>query len=911
MNASPGLHPSEETLIAYGLGKANENTAAFVARHLEICSACRACVANLSADSFVDRLQMAKAPGSTSLPDKSLSALGRGVQVKPSKTRLPRELADCEQYEEIRELGKGGMGVVYLAKNKLMGRDEVLKVVNKSMLERPGAIERFLREIQSAARLQHPNVVAAYSAMQLGELLVFAMEYVPGQDLAQVARNADRPLPVQNASFYAYQTALGLQHAFEKGMVHRDIKPSNLILTKEGKKPLVKILDFGLAKVSSEKSFDAGLTGEGKMLGTPDFMAPEQAMDAANADIRADIYSLGCTLHYLLIGRPPFAANSLLELLQHHQGTEAQSVNLLRPDVPVELGGVVARMMAKDPRKRYQAPSEVAKVLAPFVKSGPAVKPIPEVSRGLGETAETKGTAPLLPVGVARKPVAKSEALPATPAANTSAPVPGQAQIVVDPWGSLSETSGTRPTLVARPAPTRTVVKKRSWRWQIVAAGVLVAVLIGLLASDVFRVKTKDGVIVLQILPPGAEVLVDGDTVTVIAEDGKAVEIRVDPNKKHRLEVRKEGFKSFGEEVVLDAGGRQEITVRLEPKEGASAKPPPPAITKSRAGEEASKPAQKEHVLLGHKAGVRRVLFTPDGSRLVSGSNGNNVLPGGLKDCGPDNSVRIWNVESGKQIRHFDFTAPRVFGVQGLAVSADSRFVAACTSWEWMHSWMCPWVYVWDINTGVRTNFIQHPTQVLLRTVSFSPDCATLHVAHSGKKILSWSLANSAELESKGFDNDAFPLTFGSDKDLFLGSDTAGRVVVWEAKSGLKLTTLSGHVKPCTAAAISKDGTRILSASEDYSIRLWDVASGKELMAIKGLETVARCVALSPDGTCCVTGDDEGSIRFWDVPTGKKRAQFPGHTGRVQSVALSSDGKVAASGGDDKTVRVWRVPTPK
>ena len=183
---------------------------------------------------------------------------------------IPPELVNHPQYQVIRELGRGGMGVVYLARNKLMDRLEVLKVLSKEMLSKHGRSDRFLREIQSAAKLHHPNVVAAYSAFPLGETIAFAMEYVEGDDLAKLVR-ARGPLPVLNACYFAYQTAQGLQHAHERGMIHRDIKPGNLILFRQGKKGIVKILDFGLAKVTSEEKLDNTLTQQGQMLGTPDY----------------------------------------------------------------------------------------------------------------------------------------------------------------------------------------------------------------------------------------------------------------------------------------------------------------------------------------------------------------------------------------------------------------------------------------------------------------------------------------------------------------------------------------------------------------------------------------------------------------------------------------------------------------
>jgi S1-C subfamily serine protease len=177
-----------------------------------------------------------------------------------------------------------------------------------------------------------------------------------------------------------------LQHAFEKGMVHRDIKAHNLILARDGDKHVVKVLDFGLAKATREKKGTGheatglgmttetpDLTGAGMMVGTPDYMAPEQTLEAGTADIRADIYSLGCTLFFLLTGRPPFQAKDLLELLEAHQARKAEPLHQIRAEVPAELAAVVARMMAKDPAQRYQRPVEVAQALAPFVNA--AVKP--------------------------------------------------------------------------------------------------------------------------------------------------------------------------------------------------------------------------------------------------------------------------------------------------------------------------------------------------------------------------------------------------------------------------------------------------------------------------------------------------------------------------------------------------------
>ncbi len=270
---------------------------------------------------------------------------------------LPPELRDHPKYEVVRELGRGGMGVVYLARNRLMGRMEVLEA---KRFDDPDAAARFRREIRSAAQLNHPNVVKAHAAVEVRGLLLLAMEYVEGPDLERLVKERG-PLPVADACEYVRQAALGLQHALEKGMVHRDVKPQNLMLAVQEGKPVVKVLDFGIAKaIQAPAGDESGPTGKSAMPGTPDYIAPEQIRDATRADIRADIYSLGCTLYFLLTAAPPFRAASLLKLLEAHVSAEATPLNRVRKDVPAELAAVAARMMAKDPARRFQTPAEAA-----------------------------------------------------------------------------------------------------------------------------------------------------------------------------------------------------------------------------------------------------------------------------------------------------------------------------------------------------------------------------------------------------------------------------------------------------------------------------------------------------------------------------------------------------------------------
>ena len=328
MSVPSSAHPTDQTLRSFVQSNLDLTAAEAVRRHLVGCSTCRARVADLSADNSpggrpgsAERPDSAPPAGSSlDLESRSPETAGSDHSLQPDM--LPPGLGDHPDYRVIRELGRGGMGVVYLAHNQLMGRDEVLKVMGRHIIEKPGVLERFLREIRAVARLRHPNIVTAYSAFRLPDSIVFAMEYVDGYDLSKLVKTKG-PLSVAHASYFIHQAALGLQHAHEEGMVHRDIKPGNLMLSRKGDRATIKILDFGLAKATREQPLDRGLTQEGQMLGTPDYIAPEQTLDAQKADIRADIYSLGCTLYYLLKGGPPFQGSSLFEVLQSHQSKEA------------------------------------------------------------------------------------------------------------------------------------------------------------------------------------------------------------------------------------------------------------------------------------------------------------------------------------------------------------------------------------------------------------------------------------------------------------------------------------------------------------------------------------------------------------------------------------------------------------
>jgi serine/threonine-protein kinase len=281
------------------------------------------------------------------------------------------------QYRILDQLGQGGMGRVFKAVHATMNRVVALKVLAPQLVDTDKAQALFNREMQAAARLHHPNIVTAYDANRVSDRYYLVMEFVDGPNLDRLVRDRG-PLRIGQACDFIRQAALGLQHAFEMGMVHRDIKPANLLLqppaaNAAARRSTVKILDFGLARLHDAEQTGAGsiVTRPNVVMGTPDYVSPEQARDLHSADIRSDLYSLGCTFYYLLTAAVPFPEGSTLEKLVRHSTVEAPAIERLRPEVLPPVAAIIRRLLSKQPGARYQTPLELATALVPFAVEGP------------------------------------------------------------------------------------------------------------------------------------------------------------------------------------------------------------------------------------------------------------------------------------------------------------------------------------------------------------------------------------------------------------------------------------------------------------------------------------------------------------------------------------------------------------
>jgi len=360
--------PSTDELRALSLGETHAEASESLLEHVASCTDCQAELETFDqhSDSLIASLRgedsgepfehEAACQAAIAKALAAYSIVSREQGVMPE---LPKHIGE---YEILRPLGHGGMGSVWLARHTKLGREVALKLLSRQRWTHPQLRERFEAEMRAIGRLSHPNIVIAHDARDMGGCAVLVTEYVDGFDLGKLLQRTG-PLPVAEACEIVRQVAVALEYTHSQGFVHRDIKPSNVMLSRSG---AIKLLDLGLARLQLDEGA-AEMTATGQSLGTADYMAPEQVSDARSVDIRADIYSLGCTLMKLLTGRAPFAeqTTSFAKMTAHVSG-QPPHLDSLRADIPQRLSELVAQMLAKRPEDRLQSPADIRQALTAF-----------------------------------------------------------------------------------------------------------------------------------------------------------------------------------------------------------------------------------------------------------------------------------------------------------------------------------------------------------------------------------------------------------------------------------------------------------------------------------------------------------------------------------------------------------------
>ncbi|HEV3343753.1 MAG TPA: serine/threonine-protein kinase [Pirellulales bacterium] len=471
-------------------------------------------------------------------------------------------------YVILDKIGAGGMGQVFKAEHRRMKRLVAIKTLPAALTKDAAALARFQREVEAAAKLRHTNIVAADDADEANGLHFLVMEYIDGRDLSAFVK-WNGPLSVEEAVNFTLQAAKGLAFAHQKGIVHRDIKPANLLVDGEG---TVKILDMGLARIASsgDASSQAELTGTGTVMGTVDYMAPEQAVDTKTADARADIYALGCSLFFLLTGKATYQGDTLMKKVLAHREHPIPRLRSFCPEAPEQLEGVFTKMVAKRLVDRYQTMTEVIAALEGC--NSRQSHTLALQSSDAGQTIQVREESVSSGPTYIAAPNTRSGGQ--SHGSSTAKSVESSEDVNL---AEFLDHLPTKPSLTRKPA-TKPVANRTKTlpndRKKLLLIGVAVLGMMILLAGMVINMKTKSGdaTLVVTVNEPGAEVQVlnEKDTVEITRKSDKGpITITVVPGK-HRLKVQKDGFEIFADSFEIRSGNTESIAAKLVPLEKAA-----------------------------------------------------------------------------------------------------------------------------------------------------------------------------------------------------------------------------------------------------------------------------------------------------------------------------------------------------
>jgi WD40 repeat protein/tRNA A-37 threonylcarbamoyl transferase component Bud32 len=870
----------------------------FLARHPELADQLRSYFAGTDEVDQLRRQQEQQTP--TSLPYRDLPqlvvpALAGSPPAKAGTTSGGRLVGD---YELLEQIGYGGMGVIYKARQIHLGRLVALKMIRPDRLASPADVLRFQSEAEAAASLDHPNIAPIYEVGEHDGEHYFSMKLIEGGSLAQhvprlagdLRAGVGLLMPVARAVHYAHQ----------HGVLHRDLKPANILLDTEGRP---HVTDFGLAKRLGLKPGEASLTQQGMIVGTPSYMAPEQAASQTVVSTAADVYSLGAILYELITGRPPFRAQTPLDTLIQLREQEPTPPRRLNRRVDCDLETVCLKCLEKEPERRYPSAEALADDLERWLR---------------GEPIQAR------PVGRCRRVLKWARRRPALAALTALlmavffAGVPGvilQWRHAVAGYRKAShlakakqETAYARTIgqsyaewLAGNADPDRLLtecdVESRGWEWHYL--------------RRLFRVRQLatlhgqvDGVLAVAFSP-------DGTCIASGSADG-IVKVWDRQSQREVLTLRGNAAAvkalAFSPDCRQLASGSADGDVRVWDLVSGD------ALLRWR----------------GHEAAVTCLAYDPEGKHLVSTGSGESSLgelkiwdagkgaalasktwhtplaavefsPDGrrLVTAGYDGNILAWDTATLEPIGAFKQQNEKIVPWTSIAFSADGQWVAAGSPAGLMRVW-----------NGETTQDFVSPTEASVSGVAFSSRDGRIVVsANADNTVTGWfTRSGTRAFTLRGHKGGVTAVACSSDGACLASGSLDRTVRLWDLRrrdDDLTLRASEGY----TSVAFSPNGAHIASAPRDNALLIWDTTTGKAVARLSLLPEVVNGLAFSPDGVHLACAGNDGLVRIREVPDGRQTLSLEGHHGSVHSVAFHPNGDRLASAGEDGTIRLWEFPS--